>query len=369
MNRKVLLVRVLCIYKNVKYFHPKYFALQRNKPYLETMNLTINPLIIFAWLGFLLFLGLLLSARLAQKTFQQRIQSTLKPTDDDATLQIIGEEEADVMDKNLLYRLLVPTLKRLGSKSQPRTENQQSTQIREMLEQAGHPLAMEYPEFLALKTLTLVLMLGIGILTQFWSVPLLLSALEVTGDPQIRLIASALWVMIFAYIGYAGPTFWLRYYLNKRLRAINKAMADIVDLIVLAIEAGLGFDQAVGQAVEKTTGPLTDELRRVLDEIRVGRPQSEAFRAMAQRVRMQELSLLVAAIDQATKMGTGMAQALRLQATEIRERRMAYIREQAGKLPVKMMLPLVLFIFPALFVVILGPAAVRITELMRQGQF
>lgn len=335
------------------------------------MNLTISPLIIFSWLGFLVFLALLISARLAQKTFQQRIQATLRPTDDDATLQIISEEESDIMDRNLLHRLLVPTLKKMSARSRGGSENQQSRQIGEMLEQAGHPLSMEYPEFVALKTLTLFLMLGIGILTQFWSVPLLLGAFapETLEDPTTRMFAAALWVMIFAYVGFSGPTFWLRYYLNKRLHQINKAMADVVDLIVLAIEAGLGFDQAVGQAVEKTSGPLTDELRRVLDEIRVGRPQGEAFRAMAQRVRMQELSLLVAAIDQATKMGTGMAHALRLQATEIRERRMAYIREQAGKLPVKMMLPLVLFIFPALFVVILGPAAVRIAELMRQGQF
>jgi tight adherence protein C len=107
----------------------------------------------------------------------------------------------------------------------------------------------------------------------------------------------------------------------------------------------------------------------VLDEVRVGRPQSDAFRAMSHRVRMQELSLLVAAIDQAMKMGTGLASALRLQATEIRERRMAYVREQAGKLPVKMLLPLVFCIFPALFVVILGPAGVQIYQLMQSGQF
>ena len=149
---------------------------------------------------------------------------------------------------------------------------------------------------------------------------------------------------------------------NTRIRQIRRAMADVVDLIVLAIEAGLGFDMAVGQAVEKTKGPLTEELRRVLDEVRVGKPQGDAFRSMAMRVKMPELTLLVAAIDQAMKMGVGLGQALRLQATEIRERRMAFIKEQAGKLPVKMMLPLVLFIFPALFIVILGPAMIKIMQ-------
>jgi tight adherence protein C len=192
--------------------------------------------------------------------------------------------------------------------------------------------------------------------------------MDVPADAQTMMMAQGVWVLVFAYIGFVGPTFWLRRFVNKRLKQIRKAMADVVDLVVLAIEAGLGFDQAVGEAVSKTTGPLTDELRRVLDEVRVGRPQSEAFRAMAQRVKMQELSLLVAAIDQAMKMGTGLAHALRLQAIEIRERRMAFIREQAGKLPVKMMLPLVLFIFPALFVVILGPAMVKMIRMSERGE-
>ncbi len=335
------------------------------------MNLTITPLIIIVWLGFIACVALLLSARLARNVFQQRIKNTLNPVDDFDNKEIIDEQHEDEMNRSLLHRTLGPVLKKMGSGMRSKNNNKQSTQIREMLEQAGHPLGMGYGEFQALKVLATILMLGVGILTQFWGVPLLLGifAPEALGDPTTRLLFGALWTMIFLYIGFSGPVFWLRYYLNKRLKQIRKSMADVVDLIVLAIEAGLGFDQAVGQAVEKTTGPLSDELKRVLDEVRVGRTQSEAFRAMAERVRMQELSLLVAAIDQATKMGTGLAHALRLQAVEIRERRMAYVREQAGKLPVKMLLPLVFCIFPALFAVILGPAGVQIMELSAAGQF
>jgi tight adherence protein C len=336
------------------------------------MNIPITPLLVIVWLGFLCCLGLLLALRLTQNTFQQRMKETLNPTEhDDAMLDIVDEERAEEMNRGLAHRLLAPVLKKMSAGMKGKAGDAKGTQIRDMLEQGGHPLGMHYPEFLALKSLAFFTMLGIGILSQFWGVPLLLGLFmpDALTDPMMRLIFGALWVMIFAYIGFSGPTFWLRWYVNKRIRQIRKAMADIVDLIVLAIEAGLGFDQAVGQAVEKTEGPLTDELRRVLDEVRVGRPQSDAFRAMATRVRMQELSLLVAAIDQATKMGTGLASALRLQAVEIRERRMAYVREQAGKLPVKMMLPLVLLIFPALFVVILGPAGVQISEMMANGQF
>ncbi len=336
------------------------------------MNIPITPLLIVVWLGFLLCVGFLLTLRLTHNTFQQRMKETLSPTEsDDAMLDIVDQERGDEMNHSLAHRLLAPTLKKMSAGMKGKAGDAKGTQIRDMLEQGGHPLGMHYPEFLALKTLAFFSMLGVGILSQFWGVPIALGLFmpEALSDPMMRLIFSALWVMIFAYIGFSGPTFWLRWFVNKRLRQIRKAMADIVDLIVLAIEAGLGFDQAVGQAVEKTEGPLTDELRRVLDEVRVGRPQSDSFRAMAARVRMQELSLLVAAIDQATKMGTGLASALRLQAVEIRERRMAHVREQAGKLPVKMMLPLVLLIFPALFVVILGPAGVQIMEMSASGQF
>jgi tight adherence protein C len=328
------------------------------------------PVLILVWGGFLACLAVLLLGRITHNTFQQRMREALNPTDEQVD-EIAIEERDQEMNQSLAHRVLAPILKNMGKNMKPKAGDTKGGQIRDMLEQAGHPLGMKYPEFLALKSLSFFGFLGLGILTSLKAVPLLMGFLlpEALGDSMTRLVFSALWVFISAYVGFSGPTFWLRYYVNKRIKKIRKAMADVVDLIVLSLEAGLGFDQAVGQAVEKTEGPLTEELRRVLDEVRVGRPQSDAFRSMAQRIRMQELSLLVAAIDQAMKMGTGLAHAMRLQATEIRERRMAYVREQAGKLPVKMLLPLVFCIFPALFVVILGPAGVQIYQLTQAGQF
>ena len=253
------------------------------------MNLTLTPFLIIVWLGFVGCVALLLSLRLSRNVFQQRMHDTLNPTHDYVDNEIIDEQHNDDMNQSLIHRVLAPTLKKMAAGKSRRANDKQSGQLREMLEQAGHPLGMGYPEFVAFKTLTSIFMLGLGILTQFFGVPLLLGIFvpEAVGDMNTRLIFSALWVMIFVYIGFSGPVFWLRFYLNKRLRQIRKSMADVVDLIVLAIEAGLGFDQAVGQAVETTEGPLSDELRRVLDEIRVGRQQSDAFRAMAERIRMQ----------------------------------------------------------------------------------
>lgn len=331
------------------------------------MDTLVKPLFIIIWLGFLACLGVLLSARFARAGFQKRLHQTLQP-DEEEVDDLLQEKKQEEMSQSFVSRTLSPIVQKLGRNFKSSAKGAAGAQIRDMLEQAGHPLGMHYPEFLGLKMFCLVAFSGLGILTALFAVPLLLNLYGMGGDPQSRIMCQGLWVLIFAYMGYSGPTFWLRKFVNKRIKLIRKSMADVVDLIVLAIEAGLGFDQAVGQAVEKTKGPLSEELRRVLDEIRVGKPQGEAFRDMSKRVRMSELTLLVAAIDQATRMGTGLASALRLQATEIREKRMAYIREQAGKLPVKMMLPLVFCIFPALFVVILGPAGVKIVEMSQAGQ-
>jgi len=325
----------------------------------------LTALIIFVWIGFVVCLGLVFLGRLGQIALKNRLHETLNPPDDfDEDDQLILQEENDAMQKSLLARLLLPIIKRLGDSNRKNSNSASANQITEMLEQSGHPLGMHYAEFMGLKTFTFFLMLGLGVISCFFLVPVIERTFfpESIGDVQTDIVLKALWVIIFAYIGFSGPTFWLRWYLNKRINQIRKMMADVVDLIVLALEAGLGFDQAVGEAVSKISGPLSDELKRVLDEVRVGRLQSEAFHAMAARIRMPELTLLVAAIDQAIKMGTGLAHALRLQAVEIRERRMAIVRERAGKLPVKMMMPLVFFIFPALFVVILGPAVIRFMQ-------
>ena len=330
------------------------------------VNSAVLPILIAVWGGFLACVGLLLSSRFVKSSFQKRMQQAMSPTYDEVD-ELADEQRDEEMSRSLAHRVLGPIIKKLGARMKKSAPGRGTAQIRDMLEQAGHPLGMYYPEFMGLKMFCFVLFTGLGILSSFFAIPILLGLASVPSDAQTLMMGQLLWVVVSMYVGFSGPTFWLRRTVNGRVKQIRKAMADVVDLIVLAIEAGLGFDMAVGEAVNKTKGPLTEELRRVLDEVRVGKPQEDAFRDMALRVRMPELTLLVAAIAQAMRMGTGLGAALRLQATEIRERRMAFIKEQAGKLPVKMMLPLVLFIFPALFVIILGPAAVQMDEMSKNG--
>ena len=333
------------------------------------MDKLLPIFLVILWVGFLVAMGKALAQQMSRVGFKKRMQRTLMT--DDEFIDSLAEDDEPTnteMEQSFAARMLGPLVRKFGEFFKSSARDAAGGQIRDMLEQAGHPLGMHYPQFLGLKLLCLIAFFVVGSLTSFIAVPMIIGFAGAPADFATRTILQLLWLVIFSYLGYTGPTFWLRRTVNKRIKQIRKSMADVVDLIVLAIEAGLGFDQAVGQAVAKTSGPLTSELSRVLDEIRVGKPQGEAFRDMSKRVRMPELTLLVAAIDQATRMGTGLSQALRLQSTEIRERRMAFIREQAGKLPVKMMMPLVFCIFPALFVVILGPAVVKIIIMSQNGE-
>ena len=331
-------------------------------------NPALLPIIVLVWLGFFVCLGVWISSRMVKNTFQKRIQEALADPSDDEMEDLIQERKSEEMGRSFVQRTLGPVLSKVGSRMKGKADNAAGQQIRDMLEQAGHPLGMNYPEFMALKVLSLLTFVIIAIVSGPKAVGGFISLMEVPSDAQMVAMGTLLWICLMAFVGYAAPGFWLRRTVDKRIKQIRKSMADVVDLIVLSVEAGLGFDMAVGEAVNKTNGPLSDELRRVLDEVRVGKPQGDAFRDMAARVKMSDMSLLVAAIDQASKTGIGLANALRLQAQEIRERRMAFIKEQAGKLPVKMMLPLVLFIFPALFIVILGPAAVQIMQMSASGE-
>ncbi|MBI3946123.1 MAG: type II secretion system F family protein [Armatimonadetes bacterium] len=161
-------------------------------------------------------------------------------------------------------------------------------------------------------------------------------------------------------VGFVGPDLALNHLVRQRKRQIRKRLVDVLDLIVLCMEAGIGFEAAMARTAEKVSGPVGEELSQMLGEINHGKARAAAFRDMAARVQLPELSLLVAAVNQADRLGTGLAEALKAQANNIRERNIRVAREAAAKLSVKIVFPLVLCIFPALFIVILGPAMIAI---------
>jgi len=179
----------------------------------------------------------------------------------------------------------------------------------------------------------------------------------VLAFPPTRVVAPAL-VVGAAGIGFTLPTFAVRRLVMRRRFEMQIALADMLDLITLSVEAGLGFDAAVARAASNIVGPLSDELTQVLQEIGQGRSRVDAFKTLAERARIEEISLLVSTVHQAEQLGVSIGPALRELGGQLREERVHRAREIIAKLPVKMLFPLLVFIFPALFIVILGPAVV-----------
>lgn len=169
-------------------------------------------------------------------------------------------------------------------------------------------------------------------------------------------------VLVGGALGIGMPLLWLRTRVDRRQHAIVRELPDVFDMIVVSVEAGLGFEAAIARVTENTEGPLTDELRRLLLDMNLGMGRRRALQSLAARTRALPLRSLVGAIIQADQTGMGIGQVLRAQAEHLRTQRRQNAEERAMKAPLKMLFPLIFFIFPALFVVLLGPAVLSITK-------
>ena len=173
-------------------------------------------------------------------------------------------------------------------------------------------------------------------------------------------------IFIGYIIGYLLPNYWLRIRIKKRKEEIVNTLPDVLDLIMVSVEAGLGFDSAMLRVVEKQQGVLADELNIVLKEINMGKPRRDALKDMAKKNNVEDLSNVIASLVQADQLGISMGGVLRNQSKQLREKRKQRAKEQAQKTPVKIMMPLVFFIFPSIFIVILGPAVLRVMEIFNK---
>lgn len=174
--------------------------------------------------------------------------------------------------------------------------------------------------------------------------------------------AAVLGVLVAGALGIGVPLLWLRARVDRRQQRIVRELPDVFDMIVVSVEAGLGFEAAIARVTENTEGPLTDELRRTLLDMNLGMGRRRALQALSARTRALPMRALVAAIIQADQTGMGVGQVLRAQAEHLRTMRRQSAEERAMKAPLKMLFPLIFFIFPALFVVLLGPAVLSISK-------
>jgi tight adherence protein C len=163
-------------------------------------------------------------------------------------------------------------------------------------------------------------------------------------------------------LGYWLPNIVLTNAVQRRQSEVRSALADSIDLLTICVEAGLGFDAALAHVSKNTTGPLADEFYRTLQEVQLGRSRNEAMRNLADRSNVAELRAFVLAMVQADVFGVSVANVLRVQAKDMRIKRRQLAEERAMKVPIKVLFPVLFCIFPALFVVILGPAVMRIAD-------
>ncbi|MDU4961761.1 MAG: type II secretion system F family protein [Sporomusaceae bacterium] len=172
-------------------------------------------------------------------------------------------------------------------------------------------------------------------------------------------------VLCALLLGAALPLIWLDSLIASRQKAIRRQLPEVLDLLCVSVQAGLSFDGAMARVTERMRGPLIDECGKMLRDVRMGMSRRLALANMADRCRLQEVYLFTAAVIQSDRLGVSIAKTLVVQADNMRERRRQFIKEQALKAPVKMLFPLALFIFPALFVVVLLPTIFSILNNMK----
>ena len=245
-------------------------------------------------------------------------------------------------------RTIKPLAARLSGAVSRVTSSSFSDRTEKRLAQAGNPGEMKVADWLGIKAIAT----GVGGGGMF----ILFGILG--GDITQGLLLG----IVGAGIGYIGPEFWLGGRVKKRQKGIILQIPDALDLLTISVRAGLGFDAALGKVVEKMKGPLVDEFRRALAEVRVGKARREALRDIVPRTEVQPLTNFIGAIIQAEQLGVSISKVLQVQSEQLRIERRQRAEEQAAKAPIKMLFPLVGCIFPSLFVVILGPAIILIMQ-------
>jgi tight adherence protein C len=244
-------------------------------------------------------------------------------------------------------RFLRPAIERLGSVMSRSTPQKARQNLLNRLELAGRPGNLTPEDFAAVRIVAAVVMAAVGLL-----IGLLLHS------PIYLAISMAAGVILGFYL----PVLWLKQKVDARRTEIQKGLPDAMDLLVIAVDAGLGFDAALARVTDKYKNALSDEFAKVLREVSLGRPRLEAMDEMGRSSGVDDLHNFIQAIIQSEQFGTGIGKILRIQADEMRRKRRQRAQEKAAQATLKMLLPMVGCIFPTLWIVLLGPAALILLQ-------
>jgi tight adherence protein C len=289
---------------------------------------------------FLVFLGF--SLRPAAST-GQILQQRLMAYEDSRQLSY-EEQELQLPFSDRFVRPLVEKVGRLVSDRTPEKARQD---LQNKLNLAGRPFGLSPSDFMLVRYVGTVVMAAVGLLLGLLS-------------------QSVLWLVVFPLaggaLGWFYPVLWLGQKVRGRRKEIQLALPDALDLLTIAVEAGLGFDAAISRVTEKFKNALSDEFAQVLQESRLGRPRLEAMDEMGRRTGVEDLHNFVQAVVQSEQMGVGIARILRIQADEIRRRRRQRAQEKAAQASLKMLFPMVGCIFPTLWIILLGPGILGVVQ-------
>lgn len=251
------------------------------------------------------------------------------------------------LDRPFHERVTGPALARLLRGGRRLTPGDQADRLRHKLDLAGNPAGWDVDRVISFKMLGLLVGGALGVV-----VPL------VFGNPLTAIVAG----IGLALLGFYLPNLVLYQAAYNRSEQLRRELPDCLDLLVISVEAGLGFDAALARVSRNTTGPLSEEFFRVLQEMQIGTGRSDALRALGERTDVAELRGFITSMVQADSFGIPIANVLRVQAREMRIKRTQRAEELAQKVPVKILFPLIFCIMPALFIVILGPAVIQMIQ-------
>ncbi len=291
----------------------------------------------------LVLLGLVLARNEAILSRKQRIAL------------VIGEERQEkvittsVNTKESLFQRLFDTRIKQFKRSFNRTNKRgKAEKIERKLLQAGTPYNMTPFEFR-------IVQLGLLIVLPIFIFIVLVIANVSIGKLLFMLLAT---IALSMYLPHA----FLKMKIKSRNHKAVIELSDFIDLLAVSMEAGLGFDQALSKVVSKKHGVLADEFQRCLEELRLGKTRRESLAGVRERLQVDDIQMLIGNIIQAEQLGIGMVQILRIQSEEVRIRRKQRAEEKAMKAPIKMLFPLVIFIFPCIFIILLGPVLLQLME-------
>ncbi|MDP9312858.1 MAG: type II secretion system F family protein [Chloroflexota bacterium] len=258
-----------------------------------------------------------------------------------------GTIEERELQQPFSQRVLRPLMRRMLGLFAWILPNNRIAGLQQRLTMAGNPSGITTADFIGIKGWTTIIMGAVFVLYVY------------LGGGEMTLVT---WLigLVFVFIGFRLPDIWLSRQIATRQLELTNSMPDALDMMTIAVEAGLSFEQSLGEIVTRWDNDLAKEFRRVLYEVGVGMSRREALEHLSERTAVPDIVSFVTAINHSEELGTSLARVLNVQSQEMRIRRRQRAQEAANKVPIKILFPMVFLIFPAMFAVILGPAVPRI---------